>query len=293
MSRQVLDLPRGPLEVWRSGVGPTVVVAHGCGYGGSYRNSTWLAQELPNHHVISVSRPGYGGTPLSTATTFHDQAAMYVDVLDALGVEDCVVLGMSASGPIALLAARDFAPRVRGLVLWCALARSLPGHEIDEDRVSLEIEALEDDQAAERAVFTRMLSDESFALEALPELLRPAEMARYSGDPTLRAHIRSYLEEHLVAPPAVAAVRNDLLQVRALLGEGLDSRVAVPMLVIHGDADQIVPSEHARYLAAVNPHAELDIIAGAGHGFMHTFRPEVMFRMRAFLHRSGREARAT
>ena len=86
MSQQVLQLPGGPLEVWRSGEGPTALVAHGCGYGGSYRNNTWLAQELPNHQVISVSRPGYGETPLLTATTFHDQAAMYIDVLDAFGV---------------------------------------------------------------------------------------------------------------------------------------------------------------------------------------------------------------
>ena len=287
MSRQVLELPGGLLvEVWRSGEGPAVLVAHGCGYGGSYRNNTWLGQELPNHQVISVSRPGYGETPLSTATTFHDQAAMYVDVLDAIGVEDCVVVGMSASGPIALLAARDHAPRIRGLVLWCALARGLPTHEIEEDKTSVDTDSLETDQGAERAVYTQMLSDESFAHDALPELLRPAEMVRYALDPLVRANIRTYLEDHLEAPPAVAAVRNDLLQMRALLGERVDSRVPVPMLVVHGEDDDVVPVAHARYLVAINPSAQLNIIEGAGHGFMHTFRPEVMLQLRAFLDRN-------
>ena len=51
-----------------------------------------------------------------------------------------------------------------------------------------------------------------------------------------------------------------------------------------------VPVAHARYLAGVNAHAELDIVAGAGHGFMHTFRPEVMLRLRAFLDRNTRAA---
>lgn len=287
MSQQVLELPGGLLvEVWRSGEGPAVLVAHGCGYGGSYRNNTWLGQELPNHQVISVSRPGYGETPLSTATTFHDQAAMCVDVLDAIGVEDCVVVGMSASGPIALLAARDHAPRIRGLVLWCALARGLPTHEIEEDKTSVDTDSLEKDQGAERAVYTQMLSDESFAHDALPELLRPAEMVRYALDPLVRANIRSYLEDHLEAPPAVAAVRNDLLQMRALLGERVDSRVPVPMLVVHGEDDDVVPVAHARYLVAINPSAQLNIIEGAGHGFMHTFRPEVMLQLRAFLDRN-------
>jgi pimeloyl-ACP methyl ester carboxylesterase len=286
MSHQMLELPGGPLEVWRSGMGPTVLVAHGLGFGGSYRNNTWLAQELPNHQVISLSRPGYGETPLSTATTFHDQAAMYIDVLDAVGVDECVVVGISASGPIALLAARDHAPRIRGLVLWCAAARALPSHFIEEAEGNADVDFLEAEQAAQRAVYAKVLSDESFAQAALPEELRPAEMQRYAHDPLVRANIRTHLEAQLVAPPAVAGVRNDLLQLRALLSEGVDSRVHVPMLVIHGGDDDGVPVAHAQYYASVNPSAELDIIEGAGHGFMHTFRPEVILRLRAFLDRN-------
>ncbi len=286
MSQQVLELPGGPLEIWRSGDGPTVLVAHGCGYNGSYRNNTWLARELPDHQVISLSRPGYGATPLSTAVTFHDQAAMYVDVLDAIGVEDCVVVGMSASGPIALLAARDHAPRIRAVALWCAVARALPAHEIDEERINLDTDVSEEEQEAERLAFTRMLSDETFAHEALPSFLRPAEMVRYARDPAVRDNIRTYLEDHLAAPPAVAAVRNDLLQLRALLAEGIDSRVPVPMLIMHGEDDDGVPVAHARYHAAVNPAAQLHIVEGAGHGFMHTFRPEVLLSLRTFLGRN-------
>ena len=204
-------------------------------------------------------------------------------MLDAIGVQDCVVLGMSASGPIALLAARDHSSRIRGLVLWCAVARALPSHEIEEDQTNVDIDVLEEELAAERAVYTQVLSDKSFAQAALPELLRPAEMERYALDPLLRASVRTYLEDQLVAPPAVAGVRNDLLQLRGLLGEGVDSRVPVPMLVMHGEEDDIVPIAHARYLVAVNPSAQIDIIAGAGHAVMHTFRPVVMLRVQAFL----------
>ena len=264
-----------------------MLVAHGCGFGCSYRNDTWLAQELPNHTVISVSRPGYGETPLSTAPTFHDQAAMYVDALDAIGVEDCVVVGMSASGPIALLAARDHAPRIRGLVLWCAVARALPSHFIEEEETNVDIDFLVAEQAAERAVYAKVLSDESFAQAARPELLRPAEMERYAHDPLLRASIRTYLEAQLVAPPAVAPGQNERQQLRALRGQPVGKRGAVPKQVKHGEDDDVVPVAHARYLADINPSAELDIIEGAGHGFMHTFRPEVILRLRAFLDRNG------
>lgn len=282
MSQQMLELPGGPLEIWRSGEGPTVLVAHGCGPGGSYRLNTWLAGALPSHQVISVSRPGYGQTPLATATTFHEQAAMYVDLLDAIGVVDCTVIGMSASGPVALLAARDHASRFHGLVLWCAVARGLPSHWIEAES-EFDPTTLEQEAATELAAYDRAHADEKFARAILPELLSPAEMDRYDADPSLRADIRSYLGAHLVAPAALEGVRNDMHQLQALLHEGPDAGVRVSTLIMHGSEDTTVPVEHARYHAEQNPTAELEIVEGGGHGFMHSFRSETITRLRTFL----------
>jgi pimeloyl-ACP methyl ester carboxylesterase len=282
MSQQVLELPGGPVEIWRSGEGPAVLVAHGCGSGGSFRLNTWLAAALPSHQVISVSRPGYGQTPLSTAATFHEQAAMYVDVLDAIGTVDCTVIGMSASGPIALLAARDYATRFRRLVLWCAVARGMPSHRIDVES-AFDPATLAQEIAAEVAAYDRAYADETFARSILPELLSPTEMNRYDTDPSLRADIRSYFGEHLLAPAALEGVLNDMRQLNALLQEGLDASVHVPTLIMHGSEDTTVPVEHARYHAEQNATAELEIVEGAGHGFMHSFRGETITRLRTFL----------
>lgn len=285
MSRQMLDLARGPVEVWQSGQGPTVLVAPGCDYGNSYRNTTWLAEELPGYQVVSVSRPGYGETPLSTATTFHEQAAMYVDILDAIGISECVVMGTSASGPIALLAARDYAPRTRGLVLCCAVARGLAAHKMKHEESNFDTDLLDKEQTTDRAMYARILADEHYASNTLPGLLGPAEMERYASDALVRANVRAYLENQLAGPPTVVAVQNDMFQLEALLREEMDSRVRVPTLVMHGDGDEIVPVAHARYHAELNPTVELDVIEGAGHGFMLTFRPRVVARLKAFLDR--------
>jgi pimeloyl-ACP methyl ester carboxylesterase len=282
MTQVMLELPGGPLEIWRSGEGPTVLVAHGCGPGGSYRLNRWLAAALPSHQVISVSRPGYGQTPLATATTFHEQASMYVDVLDAIGVVDCTVIGMSASGPIALLAARDHASRCRGLVLWCAVARGLPSHWIEAES-EFNPATLEQEAATELAAFDRAHADETFARAILPELLSPTEMDRYDADPALRADIRSYLGDHLVAPIALEGVRNDMRQLQALLQESPDASVGVSTLIMHGSEDTTVPVEHARYHAEQNPTAEVEIFEGAGHGFMLSFRGDTIAGLRTFL----------
>lgn len=41
--------------------------------------------------------------------------------------------------------------------------------------------------------------------------------------------------------------------------------VGAPVLVLHGDADTLIPVEHAHALAAANPSIELVILAGYGH----------------------------
>ena len=47
---------------------------------------------------------------------------------------------------------------------------------------------------------------------------------------------------------------------------GCDPRtIKAPVLLLHGEADGIIPASHARWLASHCPTAELRIAAGAGH----------------------------
>jgi len=50
------------------------------------------------------------------------------------------------------------------------------------------------------------------------------------------------------------------------------SRVVAPTLVIHGDADLIIPVERAQALAASIPDAERRLVAGEGHQMLFTNR---------------------
>jgi pimeloyl-ACP methyl ester carboxylesterase len=44
-------------------------------------------------------------------------------------------------------------------------------------------------------------------------------------------------------------------------------------LVIHGDTDPVVPLAHGRWYAAEIAGARLEVLEGAGHAFLLTFRP--------------------
>ena len=59
--------------------------------------------------------------------------------------------------------------------------------------------------------------------------------------------------------------------------------IDVPTLVVHGDADQVVPTSSGEALAAGIAGAQLRIIAGAGHGL--TQWPETIDVIKEFLDR--------
>lgn len=55
--------------------------------------------------------------------------------------------------------------------------------------------------------------------------------------------------------------------------EATVSKVSAPLLLVHGDADQVVPVSDLDRLAAANPAAEVLVIPGADHASLKPFEP--------------------
>ena len=97
---------RGPVQVASHGSGPALLVAHGMP--GDWRQARLLAEDLAqDYRVLLVTRPGYGRTPLRSGRTPAAQADLYAALLDALGLDRAVVLGISGGGPSAYAFAPD------------------------------------------------------------------------------------------------------------------------------------------------------------------------------------------
>jgi uncharacterized protein len=45
--------------------------------------------------------------------------------------------------------------------------------------------------------------------------------------------------------------------------------INIPTLIVHGDADKVVPLEQSKKLASIIPRSKLIIVPGAGHRFLH------------------------
>jgi pimeloyl-ACP methyl ester carboxylesterase len=118
---------------------------------------------------------------------------------------------------------------------------------------------------------------------ALALLAAPAEWVSYAGHP--REGLRRITEEAgmAVSPeaesdPAAWAEEFTSVTTRDAIGE-LD----VPILIVHGTDDPVVPVEHAHRIAERAPAAELHIIEGAGHQLRKV--PEAMIIVERWLDR--------
>jgi uncharacterized protein len=91
----------------------------------------------------------------------------------------------------------------------------------------------------------------------------------------------------------MAAKLAPFLPARLLIRDRFDTRsraprVAVPVLIIHGSEDELIPVEMARTLAGLFPEARLEIIAGAHHNDLFGSREPRVVAMVAGFARGGR-----
>lgn len=197
------------------------------------------------------------GAGASTFPPESIEATALVDdvfrVLDAHGIERCVVAGESLGSLVCLQAVLRDPSRFVGLVVVGGMPRGLPA----PGRAA----------AAVREDWDAYVS--GFVRACLPE--PDATPLQRLGRQTL-----------LPAGPE-AAVR--MTEVLAGAAPDLTS-VAVPTLVVHGSLDAVAPLDGARDLASAVPGAELVVIEGAGHVPILTRPDEVATAITAWWERA-------
>lgn len=200
-----------------------------------------LGRLRPNFRMIAYDLRGHGlsgapNAPYRLADHVGDLAAL----LDALGVRDAIVCGVSVGGMIGqgLAAARP--ELVRGLVL-CDTAHQIRPQSMWDQRIEAVrergIEALAD------PILERWFS-ESYRVEHAEELIGWRHML-------VRTPVEGYIG-------TCAAIRD------ADLTEAAQS-VAVPTLCVCGTEDGATPPELVRSLADLIPGGRFQLIDGAGH----------------------------
>ncbi len=250
----------GPVEYQLTGSGDGNVLLFFHGTPGGYDQG--LGTDTSTR-VLSISRPGYLGTPLSTGATPEQQASAAAALLDELGIEQVRVMGASGGGPAAYTFAAKYPERTLGLVAMEAISQSMPADEVglpSSDFVFwLMIQSLVLTQDTE-GVVSQIAQNE-------------ADRARLAQQPEQQARVADMIWS--VWPPSMRkeGFDNDFTQFQNL-ALPLEA-IRVPTLVVHGTDDQAVPFEHAEHAVGRIAQAQLHAIEGAGHMMPFAHEAEV------------------
>ncbi|MEO6827937.1 MAG: alpha/beta hydrolase [Microbacteriaceae bacterium] len=202
--------------------------------------------------LVSCARAGYPGSSARRGRTVTSSAADVIAVADALGLAGFATMGASGGGPHALGCAALAPDRVRGVVTLAGIAPFTEDFDWFAGMVSPGgLRAARRGRAA-RARF--------------------AETAQFDQNSFIEADWRALADDW--APLGSDAERaagdgpdgeiDDDVAFTTPWGFAL-AEVQVPVLVVQGGLDRIVPPAHARWMTEQLPHGELWLKPRDGH----------------------------
>jgi pimeloyl-ACP methyl ester carboxylesterase len=248
MSRRML-VAGVDLELIERGQGRPLVFLHAGE--GLWPDRPWLDLLAKRYRVIAPSHPGYGASPLPDwLGSVEDLAYLYLDLADALGLEDAILLGACLGGWVAAEMMVRSTRRFSRLVLVDPVGIKVRGRD---DRDIADMHAMPRaeylklawaDPAKGEVDFTQMPEAELAAIVRGREAFALYGWKPYMHNPRLRRWLH---------------------------------RIDRPTLLLWGAQDRIVTPAYGEGWAREIAGAKLAVIPNAGH-FPHWEQPE------AFVH---------
>jgi pimeloyl-ACP methyl ester carboxylesterase len=197
--------------------------------------------------VIVPDLRGFGNsTMIAAPQSMDDYASDIASLLNHLNIQKAAIVGHSMGGYVALAFARLYPERVRGLGL-----------------VSSQV--LADPPERKEGRYKSAADVEANGIGSVVETMTP----KFTHNERLQAYARASMERQQPAAYIGAlkamAERADSTPLLSSLREPQGGALHFPVVVIHGDADSLIPIDRAREVQAALPHAHLVEIPGAGH----------------------------
>ncbi|NVM52393.1 MAG: alpha/beta hydrolase [Candidatus Helarchaeota archaeon] len=266
---KIAETPRGPVEYSFIGSGPTILISHG-GPGG-YDQGEFLMKFFAQQgfSVLSVSRPGYLGTPIESGATFEEQADTMVSLLDSLNIHSVAVIGVSAGGPAALQLAMRHHERLWSLILMGAVSQ-----EYIVEEISLLGRIFMSGTIADMGLWIFDFITRHWPLYALTKLmevestLNKEEIKKFIEEikksPAQVEWFKEFLQTTIPMSVRKLGLDNDLKQLKTVADYPLE-KIRVPTLIVHGTADKDVPFTHAEFANSKISNSSLLSLEGVGH----------------------------
>ena len=252
MSEETLTVRDVELTLRRAGDGETLLLLHGAN-----GNMSWMPifeTLAEQYHVILPDHPGFGDTEAPNwMDNISDVSYFYLDVIDAMELDQFHLAGHSMGGWIAAeITVRD-AHRIKSLTLVSAAGIRVNGPPMGD------LFAWSPEETARQVFAQQSFIDEMLAQEPGEEqieiMLKNRQMAaRLCWSPRLHnPDLKKWLH-----------------------------RLTLPTLILWGDSDGIFPEPYAHAYHALIPGSELEVYENCGHVPMAEARDAFLARLAAF-----------
>lgn len=227
------------------GEGTPILFLHGSGTGVTAAANWWLNLEEISKvgRCIAIDSIGYGQTVAAPDTEYgiREWVRHAVRVLDALGIEKTWIVGNSLGGWLAFQFAIDYPERLLGIVSMgtggAKLTQALKGHS----NPTLTKEGIRD-------TLELFVVNKDLVTDELVELRYASALNDTASDRLAQ----------------VVAARDRDREALPLDFEVL-SKLDVPVLLIHGVNDRVIPVSRTWEILNVIPHADAHIFSQCGH----------------------------
>lgn len=225
-----------------------IVFVHGAG-GSSQSWSEQLSIFDTRYNSLAMDLPGHGKSEGSLLSNILDMAQFIYDFIEALSLEEFVLVGHSMGGAIAQEFVLQYPEKLRGLILIATGARL---------KVSQEVLGT---LAAGRMPFK--------------------DVNHLYGSSTPDNQRNEAMREMSELSPAILWADFEACNKfdRVLSVE----KIQVPSLIIIGDEDVMTPLKYSQFLTSNLPYSQLKIIKGAGHMCMLEKPIEVTTEIERFI----------
>ena len=217
--------------------------------------------------IASAIQKLMSGQKVEAPYYLKDMAADAIGLLDALGIDRAHMVGASMGGMIVQIVAAEYAARTRSMVsIYSTSGRY--GLPTGKPEALAMLSAQPEGPTRE---------------DKIKHGIKVRNTIGSPGYPTPEAEMRAFVEKNVDRRWYPEGSARQYLAVIAS-GERVEllKTIKVPTLVLHGEADPLLPVECGRDVAALVPGAKIETFPGWGHDFPPGMIPTVIDRIAGF-----------
>jgi pimeloyl-ACP methyl ester carboxylesterase len=268
---EIAKTSEGKIEYVVLGEGTPLLIFHGAP--GGYDQGFLMENFVENgFQVIAFSRPGYLRTPLNGHRSYNQQAKLALSLLDHLQISECVIVGLSAGGPVALRFILQYPSKVISMILMSAVTKKYIPSDYQSKSLLGKIYlsnlggvligyfmSLSLRKWPERVLKSFLKLETTFPKETINELTK-----EISEDPDQMNWFKHLVETTIPLSARKEGLKNDIQILSELETLPLEN-IEKTILIVHSKNDADVEFSHAQNIMERSKNTEFYESHGLGH----------------------------